>query len=214
MDLEEAIRTRRSVRKYEERDVPVDIVLQAISLAGWAPSGGNFQPWKFFVVKNRDMIERMAGAVQAKNDLMATWPEAAEFGDTFERYRRNAAFFRSASIVIAVAMGGYSSPADQVLRRRGSSDPEAAQMLRNRSEISSRIQTVAGSIAYLLLALHNMGLGACWMAGPMLAREELEQMLEVPEGLELFALVPVGYPARVPEARARKPLEEIVRVLE
>jgi nitroreductase len=214
MELEEAIKTRRSVRSYEDRDVPLELVMRAISLAGWAPNGGNFQPWKFFVVKNREMINRMADAVQAKNDLMATWPEAAEFGDTFERYRRHAAFFRTAPVVIAVTMGAYSSPADRVLRRRGPADPAAAEMLRNRAEISSRIQTIGGSIAYLLLVVHSLGLGACWMAGPMLAREELERMLEVPEDLELFALVPVGYPARVPEPGARKPLEEIVRVIE
>jgi nitroreductase len=214
MELEEAIRSRRSIRSYEERDVPLDLIMKAISLAGWAPNGGNFQPWKFFVVQNRALVNRMADAVQAKNDLMATWPEAAEFGDTFERYRRSAAFFRSAPVVIAVTMGAYSSPADRVLRRRGPTDPAAAEMLRNRAEISSRIQTIGGSIAYLLLALHDAGLGACWMAGPMLAREELEQMLEVPEDLELFALVPVGYPARTPEPGARRPLEEIVRVIE
>ena len=214
MDLKEAIRTRRSIRKYEDRDVPTEMLLEAIGLAGWAPNGGNFQPWKFFVVKNRELIDRMADAVQAKVDLMASWPEAEEFGDTFARYARNAAFFRSAPAVIGVTMGAYSSPADKVLRRRGGTDPAAAEMLRNRSEISSRTQTIAGAVAYLLLVLHSMGLGACWMAGPMLAREELERALEVPDDLELFALVAVGYPARVPEPGQRKPIEEIVRVIE
>ncbi len=214
MELGQAIVTRRSIRKYQDRDVPTEQILKAIELACWAPNGGNYQPWKFFVVKNRETIERIADQVQAKVDLMASWPEAAEFGQTFERYRAKAAFFRDAPALIAVAMGGYQSAADKVLRRRDSADEAAQSMIENRAEVSSRIQTVAGATAYLLLALHELGLGACWMAGPMLARREIERMLDAPSDAELFALVPVGYPAEEPEGGRRKPLEEVVRVIE
>ncbi len=214
MNLEEAIKTRRSVRKYQDREVPTSLILKAIELASWAPNGGNYQPWKFFVVKNRDVIEKIADAVQGKVDLIASWPEAEPFGDTMIRYARNAAFFRSAPALIAVAMGGYQSVADKVLRQRGQTDPAAQEMIRNREEISSRIQTIAGATSQLLLGLHSLGLGACWMAGPMLARREISQMLDVPQDVELFALVPVGYPAESPVPGARKPLEEVVRVIE
>jgi len=214
VDLEQAIRTRRSIRKYRQDDVPTELIMKAIELASWAPNGGNYQPWKFFVVKNRETIRKIADAVQAKVDLMAGWPEAAEFGQTFERYRANAAFFRDAPVVIAVAMGGYQSAADKVLRRRGETDPEAREMIQNRAEINSRVQTIAGATAYLLLGLHSLGLGACWMAGPMLARREITEMLGVPPEVELFSLVPVGYPAESPAPGPRKPLEEIVKVIE
>lgn len=214
MDLEQAITERRSIRKFQDREVPTSVILKAIELAGWAPNGGNFQPWKFFVVKNRDLIDRIADAVQAKTDLIARWPEAAEFGDTVSRYSRSAAFFRHAPALIAVGMAGYQSIADKVLRARGTADPAALEMIRNREEISSRIQTIAGATGYLVLALHSLGLGSCWMAGPMLARTEIEKMLDVPPEFELFALIPVGYPAEAPAPGTRKPLEEITRVIE
>lgn len=214
MELADAIRGRRSVRKYQDKGVPTETILKAIELACWAPNGGNFQPWRFFVVKSRRIIDRMADAVQAKVDLMAGWPEAAEFGQTFERYRATASFFRHAPAVIAIGMGGYQSSADKVLQKRSETDPEARDMIRNRAEINSRIQTIAGATGYLLLALHEQGLSSCWMAGPMLARREIERMLEIPEGVELFALVPVGYAAGTPAPGPRKPLEDVVRVLE
>lgn len=213
MDLEEAIKSRRSIRKYEDREVPIELVLKAISLASWAPNGGNFQSWKFYVVKDRELIARMADAVQAKVDLIASWPEAGDFGDTMKRYQRNASFFRSAPVVIGVTMAEYRSAADRVLRRRGEGDPVAAEMIRNRAEVSSRTQTISGATATLLLALHSLGLGACWMAGPMLAKREIEEMLGVPEDLSLFALVPVGYAAESPQPGLRKPLEEVVRII-
>lgn len=214
MDLREAITTRRSIRKYQDRDVPTELILQAIGLAGWAPNGGNFQPWKFFVVKNRALITRIADTVQAKQDVVMEWPEAAEFMTDVQRHSHNASFFRHAPAIIAIGMGAYQTASDRILIRRGDSDPVAAEMIRNRAEIASRTQTVSGATATLLLALHSLGLGACWMAGPMLARRELEQMLEVPGGIELFALVPVGYPDEAPAPGPRKPLEEIVRVIE
>lgn len=214
MDFEQVVLSRRSIRKFQDREVPTRLILKAIELASWAPNGGNFQPWKYFVVKNRELIGKIADIVQAKTDLIASWPEGEPFGDTMERYRRHAAFFRSAPVVIAVGMGQYQSVADRVLRRRGETDPVAIEMIRNREEISSRIQTIAGAISILLLALENLGLGSCWMAGPMLARREIEALLEVPKEVELFALVPVGYAAESPKPGARKPLEEIVRVFE
>ena len=214
MDLEQVIQDRRSIRKFQDKEVPTSLILKAIELAGWAPNGGNFQPWKFFVVKNPDLIGRIADAVQGKTDLIASWPEAANFGDTMARYSRSAAFFRHAPALIAVGMAGYQSIADKVLRARGETDPAAQEMIRNREEISSRIQTIAGATGYLVLALHSLGLGSCWMAGPMLARAEIEEMLDVPPDLELFALVPIGYPAEEPAPGKRKPLEEIVRVIE
>lgn len=214
MELEQVLVKRRSIRKYQDREVPTRLLLKAIEMASWAPNGGNFQPWKFFVVKNRDVIQKIADEVQAKVDLIASWPEAVAFGDTLERYRRNASFFRSAPAVIAVGMGGYQSVADKVLRQRGETDPAAREMIENREAVQSRIQTIAGATAYLLLALENFGLGACWMAGPMLAKREISEMLDVPAGLDLFALVPVGYPAEEPQAGRRKPIEEIVRIIE
>lgn len=213
MELEEAIKTRRSIRKYRDADVSMESVMKAISLACWAPNGGNFQSWHFFVVKNRELINRMADALQEKMDRMCQWPEVGEYCETFQRYSRNACFFRSAGVVIGVAHGDYQSPADKVLQRRGDTDPEAREMIENRSTISSKIQAVGGLVATLLLALHQEGLGACWMAGPMLARRELEKMLGVPDNMGLFALVPVGYPLEIPEPGPRKPLKEVVTIL-
>ncbi len=214
MELEEAIKTRRSIRKYQDKPVPIESILKAISLACWAPNGGNYQSWHFFVVKNHALINRMADSLQEKMDRMCGWPEVGEFGETFQRYSRNACFFRNAGAVIAVAHGEYQSPADMVLRRRGEADPYAREMIENRAAVGSKIQTVGGLVATLLLALHQEGLGACWMAGPMLARRELEEMLSVPDSMRLYALVPVGYPAECPAPKPRKKLDEVVTILE
>ena len=50
MDVKKAIETRRSIRKYLDREVPGEVVMKLIEAARLSPSGNNAQPWKFFVV--------------------------------------------------------------------------------------------------------------------------------------------------------------------
>ena len=45
MELMEAIRTRRSVRRYQDREVPRELLEELMEAACWAPSADNLQPW-------------------------------------------------------------------------------------------------------------------------------------------------------------------------
>lgn len=212
--LEQLILSRRSIRRFQKRDVPDELLLRALSLARWAPNGGNRQPWHFFVIKDHALIEKIAAAVQAASDRMAAWPEASAYGETVARWQRTSAFFKTAPVLIAVFMGNYRSVADMVLEDRlaATGDPDAARMAEARRLGSSRLQSVAAAISYLLLALHQLGLGACWMAGPQQAKEEIETLLGNPTGLDFVALIPVGYPAETPRS-TRQPVEEVVTFL-
>ncbi len=48
------IRERRSIRKFEARDVPVESLKIILEAGRWAPSGLNNQPWRFLVLSNDD----------------------------------------------------------------------------------------------------------------------------------------------------------------
>lgn len=211
--LANLVKTRRSIRRYQEEDVPEELIVKAIDLATWAPNGGNFQPWQFWVVKNRKLIDAMADAMDARSQLMASWPESAEFREHAERWVKVGAFFRHAPACIAVMVGGYQSIADKLLAARGASDPAAQEMTEWRRFGASRLQTIGGAVMTLLLSLHQQGLGACWMAGPQQAKGDIEAVLEVPEGWEFVALIPVGWPAEEKQGAPRKPLNEVVRII-
>ena len=209
--LVDVIRSRRSIRRWEDREVPDELLLRALELATWAPSGGNQQAWKFCVVKNRRLIQQMADAVQSRTEEMAAWPEAEAFRDTVERWRRTSSFFRNAPVCIAAFAGGYQSIADRLVAARSGYDPLAQEIEAARRQGNSRIQSVGAAIAYLLLALEAQGLGACWMTGPLQAKPQIEAIIEAPPGYDLAALIPVGFPAEAPTAPPRKPVEEVAR---
>jgi nitroreductase len=212
-ELAELVKTRRSVRRFADREVPDELINRALEVAVWAPNGGNRQSWGFYVVKNRDLITTIADAVQAKTELMAAWPEAEGFGETISRWRRTSDFFRTAPALIAVTTGKYESIADRVLATRGEGDPQAAEMIAARRTGSSRLQSVAAAVAILILALHQQGLGSTWMAGPQQAKTEIEALLKVPGDMDFVALVPVGFQAESPTPGPRRPMDEVVQFL-
>jgi nitroreductase len=60
MDTLEAIHTRRSVRRYQEKPVPEDLVKKLLAAATAAPSARNQQPWQFVVIDDRATLTEIA----------------------------------------------------------------------------------------------------------------------------------------------------------
>ncbi len=211
-DLASLIKSRRSIRRWQDKEVSEQLLLQAIELATWAPNGGNQQNWRFYIILDRAIIRAIANAVQDKANQIASWPEAERFGVTAGMQER-ASFFRDAPAAIAVAAAQYQSGVDGVLAMREKTDLQAGQIRKWRNIANSRIQSVASAIAYLLLILHQMGLGAVWMTGPTQAKEEIERILRVPEEMDVIAFIPVGYPAENPTPRERKPVRDVCEIV-
>ena len=211
--LERLIKSRRSIRKWKKEMVPDGLLMKAIELGTWAPNGGNFQAWQFVVVKNQKVIENMAKSVQSVTDKIASWPETQKWPDETKRFQQNASFFRNAPVCIGVFTRDYQSLADKVLLARGPSDKEAQQILASRRSSPTSVQNAAAAATTMLLALHQMGLGAVWLAGPLTAKAEIEKILEVPSGMNLACLVAVGYPDESPQ-KDRKPLTEVVKIID
>jgi nitroreductase len=212
-ELSELIKGRRSVRAWQTKPVPEELLLQAVELATYAPNAGNQQNWRFYIILKRETIDAIASAVQANADLMAFWPESANFGDKLKEMTKRASFFRAAPAAIVVAASQYRSPVEQVLVVREKTDPKAKQIREWRDVANSKIQSAGSAVAYLLLILHQMGLGACWMTGPTQAKGEIEKILKVPAGLDIVAYIPVGYPAENPPLKERKPVKEVCEIV-
>jgi len=59
MDIFEAIKNRRSIRSFQEKAVPGELLRKIIGAAQWAPSASNRQEWKFIVIDNADVKEKI-----------------------------------------------------------------------------------------------------------------------------------------------------------
>lgn len=74
MDFEELIQTRRSIRAYEETEVPLEIIREVVDAARWAPSAGNLQPWHFYVVRTREIREKLGECFEYPSKWFASAP--------------------------------------------------------------------------------------------------------------------------------------------
>ena len=211
-EFEKIIRGRRSVRRWKNQEVPDELLRRAVELATWAPNGGNFQGWRFVVIKNRQVIANMANAVQTVADRIASWPESATWKEDMDWSRKNASFFGNAPVCIATFVGRYQSVMDKVLDARGSSDPEAEQIMAFRRISPTAIQSIAAAVATMLLVFQQMGLGAVWLGAPLMAMQEIKTLVKAPAGFDLTGLIAVGYPDESPQ-QDRKPVDQVLEFI-
>ena len=188
--LLELMQRRRSVRRFRPEPVPDGLLEKLLEAARSAPSAGNRQPYRILVVRSPALMARLAAAVRAESERLvaAARPErAAELAE----YLRFFDWFERAPLLLApIYRSGGPAPFEGAL---------------NRSPFDA-LSSTAAAIMSLLLAAPALGLGACWMTGPLVAAAELRALLAVPEGWELAALVPLGYPAEQPPSPRRRAL--------
>ena len=228
-ELIKLIKTRRSIRSFQDKPVPEALLMQAVETATWAPNGGNAQNWRFFIILDKKVMNAIADAIDANLDLMMSWPEMAQAGPP---PRSNLLRRTPALIVVTTTRSlqsnddlyaklmqpdpnrklGFGALQDVVIAKRAKTDPKAKEMFDGIQIVNGRIQSTSAAVAYLLLVLHQMGLGTLWMTGPLHAKADIEKALKLPAGLDVVTMIPVGYPAESP-TKDRKPVSEVCQVM-
>jgi len=66
-DVMEIIQERRSIRRFQEKTIPDEVLAKVLEAVRWAPSWANTQPWEIVVVKDRSIKERIQQAVSPRN---------------------------------------------------------------------------------------------------------------------------------------------------
>ena len=200
MTVMEAIKGRRSIRKYKPAPVPDAVILQLLECARLAPSMSNSQPWRFVVIKDSLIKKKLV------------------------EYAYNLRFIESAPCIIVCCVdlsvrtqkdarrrlkelmidGTYADVGNisYVLPEILNPDIDPAQLL-SECEFDSAIAT-----EHIVLAATALGLGTCWIG--MLENDKVHQLLNLPEEIRVVKLLVLGYPAQSPLPRPRIPLESII----
>lgn len=218
MELEAAVRGRRSIRKFTEKKVPGVLVEEILEAARWAPSWGNTQPWGFTVLTGapleafKEANERaFAAGLAATPDIPMpeSWPAElkarySDIGKTMldlmgidradkdarnRLYANMAGLFGAPCLIVATIPRGVLA--------------EYALL-----DVGLVIQTIC-------LLAHAKGLGTCIMAAAVRYPDLLRRTAFIPEELRIVAAIAVGWPD--PEyplnrfARKRADLRDLIR---
>jgi nitroreductase len=171
MEFYDVIRSRRSCRVFKSDPISKDILERIVEAALWAPSGKNRQNCRVFVVAGQKRDELVSIADRSFPLMEKSLRDL--YDEKIVSFTRN--FFKTLGGA-PVLLVFYSLPTDE--------------------GTFVDTQSVSAAIENALLAAAYEGLGTCWMTNPVHLREEVDRVLGV-EGMDLIALVPVGYPGRV-----------------
>jgi len=205
LTVAEAIRQRRSIRRFLPDPVPQEYILEMLEAARLAPSGGNRQPWRFPVItdpKEKRKLRQMA----LEQEFVETAPVVFVCATDLKAYSRHASELRFQEFVdfgVLETLSGRFA------------DPEYRKQYESRADIERatlvRLAMANTYIAteHLVLTATALGLGSCWV-GAVDQSEEMRSFFNLPRSAIILALIPVGYPDKVPLPRPRIPLEEML----
>ncbi|HHT9104593.1 MAG TPA: nitroreductase family protein [Candidatus Wujingus californicus] len=200
MNVKEAITKRRSIRKFKPDPVPDELIRQLLESARLAPSGSNTQPWRFIVVKNPETRQRLQKAsfnqyhVGQSPAIIACCADIKAFGEFPER------------IDELIVSGALPAKTREVfvpsLKKEGMSADIKWHL------IIAAVGNTDIAIEHMVLQAVELGLGTCWVR--WFDDNKVKEILEIPQNIEIIALLPVGYPDEDPPQRPRFKLEKIV----
>lgn len=175
MDALEAILTRRSTRNYRQDEVEAEKIEKILEAARQAPSGGNNQTNHFLVIRNPEVLRKLA--------LMA---EEAFAGmeiteDTYKSLKNSIVLSKRGGYVFY-----YNAPVMIVVA--------------NRNDYGNNIADCACAIENMMVAANALDLGSCWINQLKWLNEDpgivdYLHTLGIKEDERVYGSVIIGYPA-------------------
>jgi len=133
MELDEAIKGRRSIRKYTDRSVPLSLVREVLEAGTWVPSAKNGQQWRFTVLTG-EAKKRLTDLFRSELQALSTKLIHLDMGSSFS----SCSIMDQAPILIMVWNAGEHG-------------------------WEAELQSVAAAIQNMLLKAHSLGLGSLWI---------------------------------------------------
>ncbi len=205
MDLEEAIRNRRSHRLFKNAPVEREKIDAILDAAHWAPSPANTQPWEFIVIRRRDARRRLfefseeakrSGRIEVRGfSYVRPLPEtvaepSSEESERLALQHYSLSFLKNVPVIIAIV----GLPLTSV---RSASYQETRDSYK---------YSCGAVIQNILLTAESLGLGSLWFT--LFDQKPVRQFLRIGNSKHLVAMVLVGYAAISPPSPGRLPLKE------
>jgi nitroreductase len=215
MELFEAIHTARAMRRLKPDPVPEELINRILDAAIRAPSGGNAQNWIFVVVRDAEL----------RGNLGTIYRKASDIASAVYAARERPAHLTEAQYQRMMTGGAYLSqhiaeaPVILIpcLRPRPMPPREAlspAIQARYAEELAYMDRIYGASIypavQNIILACRALGLGTVLTTNHIRCEGEVKAVLGLPEDVDTFGMMPIGYPLGRFGPLTRRPVNEVV----
>ena len=202
MELSEVMRTMSGVRRYLHEDVPDEVIYAALDDARFAPSGGNRQPWRVVVVRDLDMRRKVSEISSREWGVYtAKWyPSPEEITPLQAKKLKEGTEYHANMHQAPVHLFVWAELEALALMDRD----------------LDRVSFVGGGSVYpfvqnLQLGLSARGVGSRITSLAVPAEAEWAELMAVPEGYGLAAVMTIGYPEWRATRLSRRPVESFAR---
>ena len=196
MELSDVIASRRSIRKFRQKDISVDTVHLLLDAARLAPSGSNLQPARFIVAQSSAAKEALSRFTPYKFIIKAAviFVCCADLATIMTRETRVGELLKE----------GAFEGVDMDMN-----DPSAVSPIMDAEAVRAYLSmNVAIAIEHIVLKAVDLGLGSCWLG--RFNRDKVKEFLALDESIFPVVLLPVGHPDQSPKARPRFPLDKYI----
>ena len=191
----------RAMRRLDQREVPEELLVKLVEAANQAPSGSNMQNGRWIIVRDKEVRQQLADmnrqAVEAYLAPLVDNPGSLPHQSEVKRKRMVDAvvwqkehMHEVPALIIACMDFGQKVTSDMAARGGGSIWP---------------------GVQNLLLAARALGLGAAPTTLALGNHKAVSEVLNLPESMAAYCLIPVGYPLGKFGPVTRKPLDEILK---
>ena len=195
MDILELIKGRKTIRKYQGKPIPREIIDKIIEAGIWGPSVPSFlmiQPWRFVVIEDKKIKKEITEIILKKSKEIGAGANIL--------LSSSGRIIDSAPIVIMIYNSGdlkkLESKYKVVYDKFGEIIP--------RAELSA----ISATIQNMILVAEGLGVSSCWLDTPLFCKDEINQLLKAED--ELIAVLTLGYRAEEGKRCQRKPFSEMV----
>ncbi|MGO4371027.1 nitroreductase family protein [Paenibacillus sp. 2TAB19] len=186
MELTQLIKERRSVHRFEPKDVPVELAMELLDTAVWVPNYHMTQPWRF-IISTGEGKRRMAEAVRRMKEIRE--PDASKREATGQKFYDK---IMSIPMIITVVM------------------EESTNLIVREEDYASTSCVIHN---FSLLAWER-GIGLVWETYPWLLEAVFREAMGIRPGEKVLGNLHVGYPAMIPNVQPRIPAAERVTVFD
>lgn len=204
-DILDVIITRKSIRRYKPDPVPDEMIDKILEAARWAPTGENHQPWRLIVVRDPETIKKIGQMAKVGSGIFATTEYSMGRMRQFEGIKDPKERERVERFMFTGEVSAFLGKAPLLI------------VVCGRCDALDTPYDLSACAENMLLEAHSLGLGACWVHGPVApVRGEIrmKQLLDIPPGMEkykLLAVISFGWPESPRKhPRPKLNLEEIV----
>jgi nitroreductase len=172
---------RKSVREFDEKKISDNLIEKIIEISKTSPFASNKRKWDVFPVTDKNTIKKCSECVQNRIKAMEH-KVRSDFVEDFKSYTKNFLFFENAPVIFILTF--RISPALSLLIP----EPQIIEWERD-----NYLKSISCAAMLVLLASESLGLGACYMTGPLIAEKEIAEILKIKSGRNIGAIIPAGY---------------------